>query len=199
MKHPSCEQAIVQQRFEQAQALLRLTEEHLSHRLVEAAAMVVASLKSGGGVYICGNGGSAADAQHIAGELVSRFLAERRALRAVALSTDTSVITCIGNDYSFDRVFARQVEALGRSGDVLIGLSTSGDSPNVVGAFETARAMGLKSIAFTGSGGGRSAELADVLLDVPSRETPRVQECHAVLYHALCELVEGAFIEPAKE
>ena len=143
-------------------------------------------------MFLFGNGGSAADAQHIAGELVGRFLLERPAIRAVALTTDTSVLTSLANDYEFDRVFSRQLEALAGEGDVAVGLTTSGDSASVVAALAAARRIGMKTVALTGEGGGRCAELADCLLDVPSRQTPRIQEAHTVIYHVLCELVESA-------
>jgi len=141
-----------------------------------------------------GNGGSAADAQHVAAELVGRYLRERRGLAAIALSTDTSVLTSVGNDYSFDRVFARQIEALGQSGDVALGISTSGRSPNVVAAFETARSQGLRTIAVTGGDGGTVGGRVDIHINVPSTSTPRVQEVHRTLLHVICELVEKAFV-----
>ena len=185
----------VRKRFEEALATIRLTDEHLAGRVVQAAGLIIEAHRSGGGVLLFGNGGSAADAQHIAGELVGRFQRERRALRAVALTTDSSVLTSIANDYDFRRVFARQIEGLARPGDVAVGLSTSGNSPSVVEGLAAARRMGLKTVAFTGAGGGKCAALADVLLDVPARPAARVQEAHAVLYHVLCELVEDAAAE----
>ncbi|MGB2824062.1 MAG: SIS domain-containing protein [Phycisphaerae bacterium] len=167
--------------------------EKLAEPIARAVELMVACYRAGGGVFVFGNGGSAADAQHIAGELVGRFLKERRGLKAQALTTDSSVLTSVGNDYGFEAVFARQLAANAAAGDVAIGISTSGDSPNVVAALRTARKMGLKTLALTGAGGGRCAEFADVLLDVPETLTPRVQEAHAVVYHVICELVERAF------
>jgi D-sedoheptulose 7-phosphate isomerase len=155
-------------------------------RMGEAIADVLAA---GGKVLLCGNGGSAADCQHIAAELVGRFSRERRALPAIALTVDTSALTAIANDYSFDRVFARQVEALGRKGDALVAISTSGRSPNVLEALRAARGLGIRTFALTGEG-GRGME-ADFCLAVPARETPRVQECHILVGHVLCGIVES--------
>ncbi len=187
---------IVRKRFCESLDTLRQSAEHVVDRLTAAAEMIVTSYGCGGGVFLFGNGGSAADAQHIAGELVGRFLKERRALKAQALSTDASILTCLGNDYSYDIVFSRQLEANGVAGDVAIGLTTSGNSPNVVKGLARAREIGMKTIAFTGCGGGECAALADVLLDVPCKcATPRIQESHVVMYHILCELVENAVVE----
>jgi D-sedoheptulose 7-phosphate isomerase len=160
-----------------------------------AAAAIIDALRQDGRLLAFGNGGSAADAQHVAAELVGRFLRERRSLAAVALTTDTSVLTAIGNDYAFDRVFARQIEALGQGGDVALGISTSGRSPNVIAGFETARARGLRTIALTGGDGGAIGRLADIHINVPSASTPRVQEVHRTLLHVICDLVERAFVE----
>jgi len=185
---------MIHERFEQTIETLRAVESHLAERLVRAADLIVAAYRNGGGVFLFGNGGSAADAQHIAGELVGRFLAERRALKAEALSANTSVLTCLANDYSFETIFARQLEANARAGDAAVALSTSGNSPNVLAGLETARRIGMKTVAFTGRGGGKCAALADVLLDVPADHTPRVQEAHTVLYHILCERIEQAVL-----
>jgi len=157
--------------------------------LLAATESIQKSLVAGGKLLIFGNGGSAADAQHIAAEFVNRFLKERRPLAAMALTTDTSVITSIGNDYHFDQIFQKQIEALGRIGDIAMGISTSGNSPNVVLAMETAREMGLFTIGFTGRGGAIST-LSDILFTVPSDVTARIQETHITLAHILCELVE---------
>jgi D-sedoheptulose 7-phosphate isomerase len=157
--------------------------------------MIVSCVRAGGGVLLFGNGGSAADAQHIAGELVGRFLRDRAPIKALALTTDSSILTSLANDSGYEGVFSRQVEALGAPGDVAAALSTSGDSPSVAAGLAAARRIGMKTLALTGEGGGRCAELADVLLDVPSRHTPRIQEAHAVIYHILCELVEAALAE----
>jgi D-sedoheptulose 7-phosphate isomerase len=163
--------------------------------VLAAAGALVAALRGGRAVLVCGNGGSAADAQHFAAELVGRFERERRAWPALALTTDTSVLTAIGNDYGFERVFARQVEAYGRAGDVLIGISTSGGSPDVLAAVETARARGLVTIGLTGRDGGALGGRVDVHLNVPSPSTARVQEAHATLLHVLCDLVERELVE----
>jgi len=152
------------------------------------------ALGDGRTVLVCGNGGSAADAQHFAAELVGRFTRERRAWPALALTTDSSALTAIGNDYGFDRVFARQVEAHGRPGDVLIGISTSGGSPNVLAAVETARARGLVTIGLTGRDGGALGPAVDVHLNVPSPSTARTQEVHITLLHVLCDLVEQELV-----
>lgn len=155
-----------------------------------AVAMCLESLRRGGKILAFGNGGSAAEAQHFVAELVNKFLKPRPAIRAVTLSTDTSVLTCIGNDVSYDAVFSRQIEALGDAGDVALALTTSGNSPNVLEALRTARRMGLATIVLTGRGGGKSASLADVLLDVPSPETPRIQEIHLYFLHILAGEIE---------
>ena len=162
----------------------------LAEPTAQAADLLIAALRGGGTIYVCGNGGSAADAQHIAGELVGRFLRERQALACVALTTNSSLLTCIGNDYSFDEVFARQVRALVRPGDALWAISTSGSSPNILRAAEAARLRGAKVLAMTGRSGGRLKDLADVALCVPADSTPRIQQGHLALLHLLCGLVE---------
>ena len=182
----------IRERFEDSARVTLATGQRLAERIARAVEMILESYRADGGVFVFGNGGSAADAQHIVGELVGRFLKERRGLKAQALTTDTSTLTSVGNDYGFEAIFARQLTACARTGDVAVGLSTSGNSPNVIEAFRAAREMGLKTIALTGAGGGRCAELADVLLDVPETLTPRIQEAHVVVYHILCELVEQA-------
>ena len=186
----------IHKRFDESMAVLAATREQLSGTLAQAVEVVVEAVRAGRGVFLFGNGGSAADAQHIAGELVGRYLAERRGLPAMALSTDTSVLTAVANDYGFERIFARQLEALARAGDVAVAISTSGNSANVLAGLEQARRIGMKTISLTGPGGGRCADLSDVLLAVPSAEqpTPRIQEAHMVLYHTLCELVEAAVV-----
>ena len=158
--------------------------------IVAAAGAIGESLARGGQVLVFGNGGSAAEAQHFAADLVGRFLHERRALAAVALTTDTSALTAIANDYGFARVFARQVEALARRGDVALGISTSGASPNVIEGLRTARPWGLTTIALTGHDGGLLAQDADIHVNVPDEATPRVQEAQLTLLHILCDLVE---------
>lgn len=157
-----------------------------------AACAVVSAFRSGGRLLLCGNGGSAADAQHIAAELSGRYLKERRALDASALSCNTSAVTAVGNDYGYEEIFARQVEAHGKSGDVLIAISTSGKSANVLKAVEHAKSMGLYTIAMTGAEGGPLASAADAAIRVPSSSTPRIQELHILAGHALCEMVERA-------
>jgi D-sedoheptulose 7-phosphate isomerase len=158
--------------------------------LAAAAEQITAALRDGRKLLIFGNGGSAADAQHIAAEFVGRFLLQRRALPAIALTANSSVLTAVANDYSFGDVFARQVEGLGDPGDVALGISTSGTSGNVVAALRTARERGLRTLALTGPGGGTMAEVSDVCVRVPAEETPRIQEGQLVVAHVLCELVE---------
>ncbi|RMX04175.1 SIS domain-containing protein [Corticibacter populi] len=164
----------------------------LHHTLEKVARACIASLGQDGKILLAGNGGSAADAQHIAGEFVSRFEFDRPGLPAIALTTDTSILTAIGNDYGYEKLFSRQVQALGRRGDVFIGYSTSGRSPNVLKAFEEARRLGLVTVGLTGNRGGAMLELCDHLLAVPSAHTPRIQEGHLLLGHTLCQLVEQA-------
>ncbi|MHC4715827.1 MAG: D-sedoheptulose-7-phosphate isomerase [Planctomycetota bacterium] len=159
----------------------------------QMAELLIEALEAGGRVYVCGNGGSAADAQHIAGELAGRFRRERRALACVALSTDTSVLTAVGNDYSYEDVFSRQVEALASTGDVLWALSTSGNSPNVLKAARYAADRGAKVIAMTGRGGGKLAGAADVCLRAPADRTDLIQLLHQVGYHIICELIDEHF------
>jgi len=154
------------------------------------AEIVVAALCRGNKILFFGNGGSAADAQHLAAELIGRYRRERAALPAMALTTDTSILTALANDYSFDIVFARQIQAFGRKGDVAIGISTSGNSANVLRAMETAKAMGLHTIALTGEGGGKLAGLVDVCFRVPSSSVSHIQETHITVGHALCDVVE---------
>jgi D-sedoheptulose 7-phosphate isomerase len=157
---------------------------------VAATEAMLASLRAGGKILVCGNGGSAADAQHFAAELVGRFERDRRALASLALTTDTSVLTAVANDSAYARVFARQVEGLGRRGDVLIGISTSGGSANVLAALAAAKDAGLTTVALTGCDGGAVGAAADIHVNVPSRSTARVQEVHRTLLHAMCELIE---------
>jgi D-sedoheptulose 7-phosphate isomerase len=158
--------------------------------IVTAADRMVAALSTGHKVLTFGNGGSAADAQHIAAEFVGRFLPDRPPVAAIALSTDTSILTACGNDYGYETVFARQVLALGNAGDVALGISTSGNSPNVLEAFDAARDKGLLTIGFAGETGGKMQGRVDILFRVPSRMTPRIQETHITLGHILCEIVD---------
>ena len=157
---------------------------------VAAVEAMIAALRKGGKILVCGNGGSASDAQHFAAELVGRFEKERPALASIALTTDTSILTAIANDYSYERVFARQVDAIGRLGDVLLGISTSGGSQSVLEAITVARAAGLTTIALTGRSGGVVGAAADIHVNVPASSTARVQEVHRTLLHAMCALIE---------
>lgn len=164
--------------------------------LINRAAEVIAgAFKTGGKLMVAGNGGSAGDAQHIVGEFVNRFEIERPPLPAIALSTDTSVITSIGNDYSFDQIFSKQVMALGRQGDCLLAISTSGNSRNVIKAVEAAKTLGIKTIALTGKGGGELGEKAGLLLNVDAGSTPRIQEVHITVCHCLCALVDAMLFQ----
>ena len=187
------EAALVRSIVEAAISLHRAVVDADLAPVLEAGAVIRGSLRGGGKLLIFGNGGSAADAQHMAAELVNRLQRERPAIAAIALTTDTSILTSIANDYSFERVFVRQIEALGRPGDVALGISTSGASANVVRALEAARSRGLKTIALTGRDGGAAAAAADVQVNVPSDSAARVQEVHRTLIHALCELIEGRY------
>ena len=178
----------------------RVVELMLSDDVLQAAILAVgnsciSSLQNGGKILIAGNGGSAADAQHIAGELVSRFAFDRPGLPAVALTTDSSILTAIGNDYGYENLFARQVQALGQMGDVLICYSTSGKSPNILKALERAREMNITTIGMTGNRRGAMHTLCDHLLTVPSAETPKIQEGHLILGHIICGLIENTIFE----
>jgi D-sedoheptulose 7-phosphate isomerase len=186
----------------EARAHVRAIEESTEQcgsQVAEITAHLVQCFREGNKLLLCGNGGSAADAQHIAAELVNRYRRDRPGLPALALTTDTSVLTSVGNDRAFGQTFTRQVEALAQRGDVVVGLSTSGRSPNVLRALDAARARGALAIGFTGAGGGESmAPHCDHLVIVPSAETPRIQECHEFLWHAICGMVERElFGEPA--
>lgn len=165
-----------------------------SEQISEMALMMLEAIKNGKKIFFMGNGGSAGDAQHLAAELVGRFKAERRALPAIALTTDTSILTALANDYGYEFVFSRQIEALANSGDVVIGISTSGQSPNVVKGIQTAEGMGCKTIGFTGRDGGKVAKLVDLSLIVPSAETSRIQEAHIMIGHILCGLIEQSIV-----
>jgi D-sedoheptulose 7-phosphate isomerase len=156
----------------------------------EAVDVLLQALKNGNKVMLAGNGGSAADAQHFAGEFVGRFLKERPGLPAIALTTDPSVMTCIGNDYGYDTVFSRQINALGNKGDVFIGISTSGNSENIIKAFDECRKKGVITVALLGKDGGKLKNLADHVMLVPLKETPRIQEIHTMTVHMICEMVE---------
>lgn len=173
-------------------ALFEVIESDLSPRIAEMAQLLAETFRNGGKLLVMGNGGSAADAQHFAAEMVGRFKLERAALPAVALSTDTSCLTAIGNDYGFDLVFRRQVEALATAGDAVVGISTSGNSPNVLAALELARERGCRTFGLLGKDGGTIKAVCDLALIVPSSDTPRIQEGHIAVIHIVCDLVERA-------
>lgn len=170
-----------------------LREQFFSSRATDirdAAMEIARCIKDGGKILLCGNGGSAADAQHLAAEFVNRFLFDRKALPALALTTDTSIMTAVGNDSDFNHIFSRQVEALGKEGDILLAISTSGNSSNVLHAIESARALKMRVFGLTGQGGGAMAQNCSILFDVPSRHTPLIQEVHLTLEHLLCQLTD---------
>jgi D-sedoheptulose 7-phosphate isomerase len=168
-----------------------LTQLHELDKVVQEVGRFAAqTLLTGGKIFFCGNGGSAADSQHLAAELTGRFINDRRPLAAVALSTDSSALTCISNDYAFDEVFARQLLALGRKGDLIIGISTSGNSNNVVRAVEEAKKNGIYTVGLLGRDGGKLAAICDASIVVPSQVTARIQECHILIGHTLCGLIE---------
>jgi len=171
-------------------SLLQLMENDLSGPIANAVQMLIDTFVSGNKLLVMGNGGSAADAQHFAAEMVGRFLMERRALPAIALTTDTSALTAIGNDYGFDMIFSRQVEALARPGDVVVGISTSGNSENISLALQSARKLGCRTIALLGRDGGKIRDLVDIPLVIPSTATPRIQEGHITVIHIMCDLLE---------
>lgn len=168
----------------------------LDAEIERTAEVWIAALRAGRKIMFCGNGGSAADAQHLSAELVGRFLYDRDPLAAVALTVDTSALTAIGNDYGYEAVFSRQVKGIGQAGDVLVGLSTSGNSANVLRAFEAARSMGIVTIGLTGEGGGKLAALSDVLIAVPHRLANHIQEAHITVGHLICGLAESALCPP---
>ncbi|MEJ2324868.1 MAG: D-sedoheptulose 7-phosphate isomerase [Nitrospirota bacterium] len=172
-----------------------LEDRALMAELALATEAIIKTLKAGGKVLLCGNGGSAADAQHLAAEFSGRFYFDRPPLFAEALHVNTSYLTAVANDYSFDEVFARQVRAKGARGDVLVGLSTSGNSPNVLRALDEARDLGMTTVGLTGEGGGKMKGRCNHLIAVPSKDTPRIQEVHITLGHVICELVEAALFE----
>lgn len=172
-----------------------LRNENILNMLQQVAQEMVTSLKSGGRIYFCGNGGSAADAQHLAAEFSGRFYTDRHALPAEALHCNTSYLTAVANDYSYEVVYSRLVEGITNEGDFLVGLSTSGNSGNIVKAFETARNKKVKTVGFTGSGGGKMKPLSDFLFNVPSTDTPRIQESHIMLGHIICQLVEELYFQ----
>ena len=175
-----------------------LANADMLQQINEITDITVAALKKGGRVYFCGNGGSAADAQHLAAEFSGRFYLDRDALPAEALHCNTSYLTAVANDYSYDVIYARLVKGLAHKGDILVGLSTSGNSVNIVKAFETAREKGVVTVGFTGAGGGKMKALSDFLFDVPSKNTPRIQESHIMIGHIFCQLAEERYFAPAQ-
>lgn len=186
------------QHFLDSIAVKQDAEKILPEQIARGIVAMTDCLRAGGKVMACGNGGSAADAQHFAAELIGRFERERQELAAIALTTDTSILTAVGNDYSYDEIFSKQVRGLGKKGDILIGISTSGNSKNVVKAIEAAKKMGIKIIALTGNGGGKIASLLDaddIHLCAPSTRTARIQETHLVLLHALCDGVDHLLLD----
>jgi D-sedoheptulose 7-phosphate isomerase len=187
--------------FKEGADLRLKTARECGPAIVEAAQAVTACLRAGAKLLFCGNGGSAADAQHLAAEFVGRFLLERRGLPAVALTTDSSIVTAVGNDYGFEQIFSRQVQALGRPGDIAVGISASGNSPNVIAAMREARKQGLKTIGLSGRDGGALAKCVDIPIVVNSPLTARIQECHITIGHLICELSENDLMadQPAKK
>jgi len=192
--------------FDQVQASIAAKQEILKdaaliEQIAEAARIVTEAYRNGKKTMLGGNGGSAADSQHIAAEFVSRFYFDRPGLPSIALTTDTSIITAIGNDYGYEKLFSRQIQAYGNAGDIFIGISTSGNSPNVLAGLQTCKEKGIFSIGFTGMSGGKMAELCDLCIKVPSPETPRIQEAHILIGHIICCIVEEEIfgdLKPAK-
>lgn len=184
--------SIIISQIEESIALKEKVKTELTERILKLAEILTSCLKKGGKILLCGNGGSAADAQHIAGELVVRLkpASKRKALPAIALTVNPSILTAASNDFGFERVFSRQVEALGRKGDCLLALSTSGESPNVNFTIKTARKLGLKTLALSGKSGGEMSRLADFSIIIPSFETQRIQEVHMLIGHIICDLIE---------
>jgi D-sedoheptulose 7-phosphate isomerase len=181
---------IILKRFkESGEVKTRFLKENLP-KLLDTIKLISHGFEAGNKLFFFGNGGSAADAQHLAAEFVNRYVMDRPPLPAIALTTDTSILTSISNDFSFDEIFAKQLKALGKEGDVAIGISTSGNSPNMIKAFEVAKEMRMKTVALTGNDGGALARMADISLLVPSTSTPRIQEVHILVGHILCEMVE---------
>jgi D-sedoheptulose 7-phosphate isomerase len=170
-----------------------LNDPSLIARVEQIVDLIVARFRSGKHLYFCGNGGSAADAQHLAAEFSGRFYIDREALPSEALHCNTSYLTAVANDYSYDLIYSRLIKGIGKKEDILVGMSTSGNSINILKAFETAREKGITTIGMTGQGGGKLAELSDHLIDVPSKNTPRIQEAHMLLGHIICQLVEEKY------
>ena len=175
-----------------------LTDSILLAQIEQAIEVCIQSLKAGGCIYFCGNGGSAADAQHLAAELSGRYYFDRAPLRSEALHCNTSYLTAVGNDYGYNHIFSRLLEGNGKKGDILIGLSTSGNSESIVQAFLSAKNKGIKTIALTGASGGKLKDISNILINVPSTDTPRIQESHILIGHILCEYIEAALFEKKK-
>lgn len=187
---------IIEKRLQEALAVKQriASDTELIAQMQEVARTCIEALKAGGKILFCGNGGSAADAQHLAAELTGRYLVDRRPLYAEALHVNTSYLTAVANDYSYDMIYARLVEGAGRKGDVLFAISTSGNSGNILKAAEKAKSLGMKVIGMTGSKGGKLKSIADVNLQMPTDDTPRIQEGHILVGHIICELIEQAFV-----
>src|SRR5512136_1198763 len=181
---------IILKRFKESSKVKALFLKENLPKLLDVIKSVSHAFESGNKIFFFGNGGSAADAQHLAAEFVNRYVMDRPPLPAIALTTDTSILTSVSNDLAFNEIFAKQLRALGKEGDVAIGISTSGNSPNVIKAFEVAKEMGMKTVALAGNDGGIIAKMADLPLVVPSTSTPRIQEAHILIGHILCEMVE---------
>jgi len=176
--------------FEEHQDVIASILSFVSDQILETGVLIADSLRSSSTLFWCGNGGSAADSQHLAAELVGRFKKDRKAIRSIALTTDTSVLTCVANDYSYEDIFSRQLEALARDGDVLVAISTSGNSENILRALRVAKELGVKTIALLGKDGGQAKALADLAIVIPSDSTARIQEAHILIGHILCDLIE---------
>ncbi len=184
---------MIESEFKAHKETINAVIEKLIPDVEEASRIAIATLKNGNKILLCGNGGSAADAQHIAAELTGRYKSERRGLPGIALTTDTSALTAIANDYGYERVFDRQVEALANKGDLLIAISTSGNSPNILSAFKTARELGCQTIGLSGKDGGLMSETCDLNIIIPSDNTPRIQEMHILIGHTICQAIDDAF------
>jgi D-sedoheptulose 7-phosphate isomerase len=187
------EESLMTEAFKNHEALTSLTYEHCGSTILRLASYMIDALENGRKVFFMGNGGSAADAQHLTAELVGRFTRERQGLPAIALTTDTSILTAIANDYGYDQIFSRQIEALAQDGDVVVGISTSGNSPNILKAMEAASNKGCILVGFAGNKGGKLYENTDLCITVPSLVTARIQEMHILIGHVLCDIVEEYF------
>lgn len=184
---------VIKNEFQSHLQTIQTVIETMEEDLEKASQIAVQTLKNGNKILLCGNGGSAADAQHIAAELTGRYKTERRGLPAIALTTDTSALTAIGNDYGYDRVFDRQVESLAQKGDLLIGISTSGNSANVINAFKVAKELGCQTLGMSGKDGGTMSKWCDLNVIVPSNNTPRIQEMHILFAHTICQIIDNEF------